>query len=273
VQAPTTFTLQPTKGLEILKRAGTVVIPGWPHKGPPADPRLVKAIRAAHQGGARIVSICTGAFLLGEIGLLDHRRATTHWLYADLFRERFPKVSFDPEVLYVDEGEVMTSSGSAAGIDLLLHIVHKDYGASAANIVARRLVLPAHREGGQQQFIDTPMPPPRDAKLSTLLDQVRSQPAYDWSIPDLADKAGMSPRTFSRKFVDATGTSPGQWLLAERIRAARLMLEESDAPLTDIASRSGLGSFENFARRFKARVGVSPAAYRTTFKCKSLEDC
>ncbi|WP_370338433.1 helix-turn-helix domain-containing protein [Parvularcula marina] len=270
IRAHCGLSILPDHGAGLLKTADTIIVPGWPVNAAPCSPKLARAMKAAARRGARMISICTGAFLLAELGLLEGRRATTHWLHAEKFRSRFPDVEFEPAALYVDEADVLTSAGAAAGIDLLLHIVRQDFGAAKANAVARRLVLPAHREGGQQQFIDTPMPRPRDAGLSSLIDDIRAAPGLDWSLEQLAGTAGMSERTFSRRFSEATGTSPGKWLQSERIRAARLMLEESDAPLAEIAAHTGFGSFENFARRFRARVGVNPAAYRRTFRQKSV---
>ncbi|WP_439815186.1 transcriptional regulator FtrA [Zavarzinia sp. CC-PAN008] len=253
-------------GLDVLARAGTIVVPGWGIDRPPASPALAQALRAAHAEGARLVTICSGAFLPAELGLLDGRRATTHWRYAARLTERFPAVRVDPGVLYIDEGDVLTSAGSAAGIDLLLHVVRKDFGAAAANSVARRLVVPPHRAGGQQQFIDQPVPRVREGRLAPLLDAVRARPAEDWSIARMAALAGFSARTFVRRFRALTGAAPGDWLIATRVDVARHALETSGAALADIAEACGLGSVENLSRQFRRRVGVPPGEYRRAFK-------
>ena len=259
------ISLQVDHGLEALTRADTIIVPGWPPEAAPSSV-LRDGVRTAHARGARLISICSGAFLLAELGLLDGRRAATHWRYAASFEERFPRVRLEPDVLYVDEGDVMTSAGSAAGLDLLLHVVRKDFGVRVANTVARRLVVPPHREGGQLQYVETPVPTPREDGLSALLDAIRAAPSSCWTLDVMAARCGMSERTFSRRFVAATGRSPGRWLIDERVRTARAMLEAGGTPLDEIIASCGFGSRNNFERRFRDRVGVTPADYRRRFR-------
>ncbi len=250
--------------LEGLNRAGTIVVPGWPLDRAPSG-ALRQALMDAHQGGSRLVSICSGAFLLAELGVLEGRSATTHWLYADRFQNTFPQVAFKRDVLYVDEGDVVTSAGSAAGLDMLLHLVRKDKGVEAANSVARRLVVPPHRQGGQLQFVEAPVPQTREGALPQLLDAIRKTPEAAWPLEAMADFCNMSERTFSRRFVAATGQSPGHWLIQTRVETAKAMLESSQASIDDIALATGLGSADNLSRRFRTHVGISPAAYRRAF--------
>ncbi len=257
--------------LGLLNHAGLVIVPGWPRDKDP-DPRLCQALRQANGGGCRIASICSGAFLLAHIGLLDGKRATTHWLHEQEFRERFPDVLLDPGVLYIDEGDVLTSAGSAAGLDLLLHIVRQSKGVPAANSVARRLVIPPHRDGGQRQFIETPVSAARTNSLSMLLDKVRNDLSRPWPISEMASHCAMSPRSLSRRFRKATGSSPGRWLMQQRLVFAKSLLEGSDKSLAEIAQLAGFGSLENFQRRFKSQVGTTPAAFRRTFSRPSTKN-
>jgi AraC family transcriptional regulator, transcriptional activator FtrA len=253
-------------GLELLDEAGTIIFPGWRTKDPvPAS--LIEAVRKAAGRGARLMSICSGAFILAAAGLLAGKRATTHWRYAEQLAARYPDIRIAPDVLYVDEGQVLTSAGSAAGIDLCLHVVRKDFGPDAANHVARRLVVPAHREGGQAQFIERPVPPPREGmRLGPLLERMRTQLGRPQTIAKLAREAGMSVRTFLRRFKAATGTTPAEWLLAERLGRARELLEGSASPLEDIAFTCGFGSLATMRHHFRERLGVSPGAYRRQFR-------
>jgi AraC family transcriptional activator FtrA len=252
-------------GLERLSEAGTIVIPGWKTDGAPTSSSVREALLAAHARGARLVSICSGAFLLAACGFLAGRRATTHWLYADQLAARHPDVRVDADVLYVDEGEVLTSAGSAAGVDLLLHVVRKDFGAEIANQIARRMVMAPHREGGQAQFIPRPVPSRPDDRLAPLLDAVRARPAEAWTIERLARHAAMSERTFVRRFRDATGMAPGEWVVAVRIESARYLLESGETGLEDIAFAAGFGSLATLRHHFRSRVGLSPTAYRVQF--------
>ncbi|MEU0625389.1 helix-turn-helix domain-containing protein [Streptomyces rubiginosohelvolus] len=254
-------------GLEALRRADTVVVPGWQPPGGPVPDDVLDALRAAHRRGARIVSICTGAFVLAQAGLLDGRRATTHWRRTGQLAAAFPEVSVAEDVLYVDHGDVATSAGSGAGIDLCLHLVRSDLGSSYAAQVARSMVLPPHRDGSQLQYAPPPTPtgPGTDASLAPVLEWALTRLAADLSVGRLAAYAGLSPRTFARRFVRQVGVSPGQWLLQQRIDAARSLLERTDLPVETVAARVGLSSAVNLRRRFRTAVGTTPGAYRRLF--------
>jgi AraC family transcriptional activator FtrA len=256
-------------GLEQLSEAGTIVVPGWPTDEEPPSGPLVAALRRAHSSGARLVSICSGVFLLAAAGLLAGRRVTTHWRYADLLQRRYPGIRVDPDVLYIDEGDILTSAGSAAGLDLLLHLVRRDFGPLIANSVARRLVMPPHREGGQAQFVERPVPPRADGRLAPLLDEIRSSLDRRWTIAILASKAAMSERTFIRRFFDATGTTPAEWIIERRIEAARELLETESSELKTIAGTAGFGSVQSLRHHFRERMGVSPSSYRARFSRSS----
>ncbi len=260
------FVADTRDGYDLLERADTVIISalGDARGEPPAD--LVAAVQAAHRHGARIVSLCSGAFVLAAAGILDGRPATTHWLYADEMARRYPAVKLDPSVLYVDDGDVLTSSGTSAGIDLCLHIVYSDHGAAAANALARRLVAPAHRGGGQAQYIETPASERPEASLAPLLDWMRAHLHEPLTIPVLARQASLAERTLIRRFYATTGSTPVKWLTAQRVLHARQLLETGELPVDQVASASGLGSPANFRRHFTAAVGVSPSAYRRAFR-------
>jgi AraC family transcriptional regulator, transcriptional activator FtrA len=261
------FQVMADGGLELLEEAGTIVVPGW--RGALSEPvpeNLIEALRRAHGCGARIMSICSGVFVLAAAGLLAGRRATTHWHHVEKLMEAYPDIQVEPDVLYVDEGTVLTSAGSAAGIDLCLHVVRHDYGAEIANRLARRLVVPPHREGGQAQFVERPVLPLREGmRFGPLFDRMRSRLAEDQPLADLAAEAGMSLRTFLRRFKAATGMPPGEWLLAERLLRARELLETTSHSVDDIAAASGFGSSATLRHHFRARLGTSPAAYRIRF--------
>lgn len=257
--------LVPDGGMDVLRKAGTIVIPGWRGIDSPVPEALVRALRAAHARGARLLSICSGAFVLAATGLLDGRRATTHWRYAEPMVARFPSVTVDPDVLYIDDGQLLTSAGSAAGLDLCLHLVRRDFGGAVANQVARRLVIPPHRDGGQSQFVERPMPPRERHGLSPLLDHLQRTLDHAHTIPDLARRAHMSERTFIRQFKAATGSPPGQWLIGQRLQAARDLLESSNLPLDAIAERCGLGSAITLRHHFGKWLGTAPGAYRKRF--------
>lgn len=251
-------------GPELLDGADTIIVPGWSpgRRGHPIGPRLA----AAYRRGARIVSICTGAFLLADAGLLDGLRATTHWCYIDRLEAEYPQLEVVRDVLYVDEGRVMTSAGSAAGIDLCLHVVRSDFGATIANMVARRLVVAAHREGGQRQFVDRPVPRDYEAgRLSGLMDALRREIAAPASVGAMAARAGMSRRTFIRRFKEATGMPPAEWLWRERTARARELLETSGAPVEEVARLSGFGSPAALRHHFGRHVGITPTLYRRRF--------
>lgn len=254
-------------GCEVLRRAALIVVPGWRGMAMPVPKSLISHLHKAHDRGARIMSLCSGIEVLAACGFLDGRRATTHWRYSDSIRTRYPSIKLEPDMLYVDEGDVLTAAGSAAGIDLCLHVVRKDFGAEAANSVARRLVVPPHREGGQAQFIKRPVLPQRQsARLGSMIDWLRARLDKSHSIERLADKAGMSQRTFQRRFEEATGLPPGEWLIAERVRLAQEHLESSlIATLDDVAATCGFGSVETMRHHFRKRTGTTPAAYRRRF--------
>ena len=262
--------MRAANGLERLLAAGTIVIPGWQGIDVPVPQAILDALRGAHAHGARLLSICSGAFVLAATGLLDGRRATTHWRYAEALQRRYPTICVDPNVLYVDEGSVLTSAGSAAGLDLCLHLVRRDYGSAIANQVARRLVIPPHRDGGQAQFLERPVED-RERKsgqpksLSVLLDKIRKRPGQSWRIGELARLAAMSERTFMRRFRAATGLSPADWVTRARVDAAREMLENTALPIDHIAERCGLGTPTTLRHHFRKKVGVSPAQYRKRF--------
>lgn len=251
--------------LALLDSADTIIIPGWHDLDEPPPPALLKRLRAAHARGARICSICSGAFLLAATGLLDGREATTHWKFADTLAARHPAIRVRPDALYVDEGRLMTSAGSASGLDMMLHIVRTDRGAKTANIVARRLVIPPHRDGGQAQFTARPVPRDEPGRLSRLLDAIRRHPGRPHTLATMAAQALMTPRTLQRRFKDSTGMTPVEWVVRERVAAAREWLEAPRATLAGVAERAGFGSEESFRRHFRRIVGVSPGTYRQRF--------
>ncbi|MHB8812457.1 MAG: transcriptional regulator FtrA [Steroidobacteraceae bacterium] len=259
------FQVCPEAGLEMLAQAGTIVIPGWRTDGVPPSPEVRTALSDAYARGARLVSICSGAFLLAACGLLAGRRATTHWLYADKLQALHPDIEVNPDVLYVDEEQVLTSAGSAAGVDLMLHIVRKDFGARAANEIARRMVMAPHREGGQAQFIDRPVPRRADDRLGSLLESVRRRPAERWTIARMARRVAMSQRTFIRRFHESTGMGPGEWVIAARLEVARFLLESTAADLDEVAQSSGFGNPATLRHHFRRRIGLTPTAYRASF--------
>ncbi|RLU83612.1 AraC family transcriptional regulator [Streptomyces griseocarneus] len=252
-------------GLDVLEDADTVVVPGWLPVGGPVPAVVLDALRGAHGRGARIVSICTGAFVLARAGLLDGRDATTHWGRTAQLAADFPAVRVDQDVLYVDHGDVATSAGSGAGIDLCLHLVRRDHGAAYAAQVARHLVLPPHREGSQLQYAAQPLPVRVDESLAPLLEWAVSRLGSRLTLDDLARHAGLSSRTLARRFSEQLGVSPGQWLLRQRLDAARVLLERTDLPVEAIATRVGLASAVNLRRRFRTALGTTPGAYRRTF--------
>jgi transcriptional regulator GlxA family with amidase domain len=264
--SPEGLHLETPYGLDELERADTVVIPARLFPGdPPAE--VVFALRAAHARGARMLSMCTGAFVLAAAGLLDGRRATTHWMWAGELAERHPQVQVDPKVLYVDGGDgIMTSAGTAAGVDLMLHVVRLDHGAEVANAVARRMVVPPHRDGGQAQFVDLPVPEAGADELSDVLGWMIEHVDQDLSVERLARRARTSPRTFARRFRAATGTTPHQWLVRQRVLLAQQLLETTDEPVEWVAQRCGFGSAAALRQHFTRAVSASPVAYRRTFR-------
>ncbi|MFC8043299.1 GlxA family transcriptional regulator [Nocardia sp. NPDC057353] len=259
------FTVSTRYGLDAVRAAQTVIVPGADPDALP-DPRVLRTLRAAADRGARIASICTGAFVLAAAGLLDGRTATTHWLLADHLAERHPAVTVDPAVLFVDDGAILTSAGVAAGLDLCLHLVRSDHGAAVAADIARQLVTPPLRAGGQAQFIERPAPAANSVDLAPLLHWMQDNLGTPLSLADIAAAAAMSPRTLSRRFRAHTGTTPGQWLLDRRLQRARELLETTDMPVERVAGTVGFGSIETLRYHFTRHVGTAPAAYRSTFR-------
>jgi transcriptional regulator GlxA family with amidase domain len=266
VRTQTGFVLEATHGLRALERADTIVVPGWADPEVPPPPALTRALVRAHDRGARIFSICTGAFVLAAAGLLDGRRATTHWMYADLLAERFPQVEVDPRVLYVVGDRVMTSAGTGAGIDLCLYVVACDHGAEVAATVARRMVMPLYRTGGQAQFVDAPIAPENTDEMSQLLAWGLANLPTGLSVDDLARRAAMSPRTLTRRFRATAGVPPGEWLQRERLRLAQRLLESTDEPIERVARSAGYESSVTMRAQFATRLETSPRAYRRTFR-------
>lgn len=253
-------------GLDALADADTVIVPSCRDVDEPPSPALVDALRTAHRAGARIASLCTGAFALAEAGLLDGRRATTHWAHAALLHDRYPAVRVDPDVLYVDEGDVLTSAGKAAGMDLSLHLVRIDHGTAVANALARTLVVPPHRPGGQAQFIPAAVAHGRDHVLADLLPWALERIDSPLTVTDLARAAGMSSRNLARHFHAVIGVSPLRWLLSERVRRAQELLETSDLSVEQVATRTGMGTATTLRRHFSDQLGVPPDTYRRTFR-------
>ena len=252
--------------LEILEQARTVVVPGWSSVSAPVPEDLCEALRGAQARGARVMSICTGAFVLAAAGLLDGRKATTHWRHTDELARRHPRVDVQPDVLYVDAGDVLTSAGSIAGIDLCLHLIRRDLGVGIANHVARRLVMPPHREGGQVQFIEEPVPKHGGSALAPLIETVRAALHEDWSIPRLARAAAMSTRSLQRRFAATTGVPVGEWLLRQRLARAQRLLEETDLSVEEIALEVGFGAATTLRAHFRTRLTTSPGRYRDDFR-------
>lgn len=251
--------------LKILERADTIIIPGWRDADELPPPQLLRRIRAAHDRGARVCSICSGVFVLAAAGVLDGRSVTTHWRYAQRLAERYPALRVEPNALYVDEGQVMTSAGSAAGLDMLIHLVRRDHGPKIANMVAQRLVIPPHRDGDQAQYVPRPVATDESGRLSRLLDWVRAHLDAKHNVASLSRRANMSPRTLLRRFKEATGLAPGEWLVRERVALAREMLESGRVPISKVADRAGFGSHESFRRHFRLAVGAAPTAYQRRF--------
>jgi transcriptional regulator GlxA family with amidase domain len=265
IATTTGFGLQPQHDLGALATADTIVLPGYFALLDPPPDAVLEALRGAGAPGARVLSVCTGAFALAYAGLLDDRRATTHWAHADQLAALFPRVEVDPAALFVDEGEVMTSAGLSAGIDLALHVVRKDFGAAAGERVARRMVAAPHRDGGQAQFIKRP----------ALGESGSLEPTRRWAAERLADPldvaamarhAGVSPRTFARRFREETGTTPLRWLLAQRVLEAQRLLEESDLPIDDVAWRAGFGTAASLREHFRRVTATTPTGYRRSFR-------
>jgi AraC family transcriptional activator FtrA len=267
IRAAGGITLTAPYSLKLLDRADTIVIPGWRDADEPPPEPLLRKLRAAARRGARLCSICSGVFVLAAAGVLEHKTVTTHWRYADKLQARYPSLRVAPDALYVDEGSIVTSAGSAAGLDMLLHLVRRDYGGAVANRVAQRLVVPPHRDGGQAQFVPRPMPPADDGgRLARLIDWMRAHAASAHTIESLAEQAAMSGRTLQRRFREATGLGPYEWLIRERVALAKDLLETRPRlSIGAVAERAGFGSEESMRRHFRRIAMTSPAAYRQQF--------
>lgn len=255
-------------GVGVLRTAGTIVIPGWRPEEPPPEP-LLRMLRAAHAAGARLVSICSGAFVLAAAGLLEGKRATTHWRYAERLAVCYPNIRVESDRLYIDEGGILTSAGSAAGIDLCLHIVRRDFGAAIANAVARRMVTPPHRDGGQAQFVPDPIRRDPSAGLAPVLLWAQNHLARPLRVQELAKRAAMSPRTFARQFLRQNGTTPHQWLIHQRLLAAQRMLENTADSVDRVAEAVGLETAATLRLHFSRVLGTTPTAYRKRFSMRA----
>ena len=260
------FRVVPDRGVDAVDEADTIVVPGWEiDRVPPME--VLESLQRAEERGARLLSVCSGAFVLGWAGVLDGRRCTTHWMYADDLAARFPACEVDPDVLYVVDGNIMTSAGTAAGIDLCLHVIRQDYGAQVANALARRMVVPPHRDGGQAQYVEMPVPEGEDCEpLGDVLTWTVTHLDQPHSVKSLARRAKLSPRTFARRFRQVTGTTPHQWLLRQRVLHAQHLLETTTEPVERVAQLVGFGSAAVLRQHFRRVVGTSPLAYRRTFQ-------
>lgn len=261
------FAIHTPYGLAMLAQADMIVVPSWPSELPPSPPDLLQALREAHARGARIVGLCLGAFVLAEAGLLNARSATTHWALAGEFARRYPQITLDANVLYVDHGDVITSAGTAAGIDCCLHVLRAQYGSDVAAHVARRLVVAPHRQGGQAQYIEQPLPTlASDDRLSKVLIWMQAHLAEAQSLDQLAQRALMSRRSFTRHFQQLTGTTVGQWLLHQRLAQAQRQLESTRRSIDDIAHDAGFASAVVLRRQFMQHLHTTPSAYRREFQ-------
>lgn len=256
-----------THGLEVMDSAEIVIVPSWGTPERVAPAALTDALGRAHRRGATVVGLCLGAFVLGDAGLLHGRPATTHWAFRDLFAARFPSSRFQPDVLYVESDHVLTSAGTVAAIDCCLHLVRQLYGADVANRVARRLVTPPHRDGGQAQYIEQPLPERMsDDRLGAVLDWARAHLHEPLSIDEMARRALMSRRNFTRRFRDVTGTTANRWIASERLRLAQRLLETSELPIDLVAASAGFGSSLSLRELFAKDLGMTPTAYRRAFR-------
>ena len=266
------FSLVVPHGLEAIRRARIVVVPSWRDDCSAAPPELIRALQAAHRRGATVMGLCLGAFVLAEAGLLDGRPATTHWKLAPAFAKQYPKVTLQPEVLYVDDGNVLTSAGTAAGIDCCLHLLRVRYGAETANRAARRMVVAPHRQGGQAQYIEQPVPATAERdRLAPLLEWLGRHLDRPHELDDLARRALMSRRNFTRRFRESTGTTVGQWVQNQRLALAQRLLETTDHPVERVATGAGFGSAVSLRKHFLSAFKVSPTAYRQQFSRAGID--
>ncbi|MFI6102178.1 GlxA family transcriptional regulator [Lentzea sp. NPDC051213] len=259
------FTLTGVAGLDATEDADTVIVPNRPDVEVPRRPAVLDAVRRAHARGARLVGFCSGAFTLAEAGVLDGRRATAHWQWAHEFRTRFPAVRLEPDVLFVDDGDILTAAGSAAALDLGLHLVRRDHGAEIAGIVSRRLVFAAHRDGGQRQFIERPVPDLPDESLAPVLAWAQQHLDTTLTITALAARAAVSPATLHRRFQAQLGTTPLAWLTAERVTLACRLIELGETRFDVVARRTGLGTAANLRALMRRETGLNPSDYRRRF--------
>ncbi len=267
VRSASGFTITPHADLGPIAGADLVIVP--PHDSVSPPPEVFDALRAADARGARLLSICTGAFLLGEAGLLDGRHCTTHWRHTERLAAQFPAALVDPAVLYVSDGNLLTSAGTASGIDACLHLVREVHGSAIATKLARRMVVPPHRDGGQSQFVDTPMPcPDGGGSLEPLLAWLVANLDRPLTVDDLATRVHMAPRTFARRFKAETGVTPHDWLTAQRVLLARHLLEDTDLGVDAVATHAGFGDAVNLRHHFTRRVGATPQSYRRTFRAR-----
>ncbi|MFD8687429.1 GlxA family transcriptional regulator [Streptomyces sp. NPDC059651] len=259
------FTLTGVAGLEAADAADTLIVPNRPDVEVPRRPAVLDTVRRAHARGARLIGFCSGAFTLAEAGVLDGRRATAHWQWADSFRARFPSVRLEADVLFVDDGDILTAAGSAAALDLGLHVVRRDHGAEVANSVSRRLVFAAHRDGGQRQFVERPMPDLPDESLAPVLAWVQERLDASLTVPDLAARAAVSPATLHRRFQAQLGTTPLAWLTGERLALACRLIERGESRFEVVARRSGLGTAAHLRTLMRRETGITPSAYKRRF--------
>lgn len=257
---------------DLIQQAGTVILPGWRGLDAPVPERLIAPLRVAHENGARILSICTGAMVTAAAGLLNGRKATLHWQHAPYMLERYPEINVLPDVLYVDDGELLSSAGGAAGIDLCLHLIRRDFGTKAANMVARRMIVQPHRDGGQRQFIEHSVFPVQESgRVGKLLDLLREDLSKSYSISSMAELIGMSRRTLLRRFESATGTTPAKWLVFERVARSVDLLENTKISIEEVSRLSGFASVSAMRQQFQKQYSVSPAVYRKMFGQQHLE--
>ncbi|MFF7995016.1 GlxA family transcriptional regulator [Kitasatospora xanthocidica] len=259
------FTLTGVEGLAAAEAADTLIVPNRPDPEVPRRREVLEAVRRAHARGARLIGFCSGAFTLAEAGVLDGRRATAHWQWADSFRARFPAVRLETDVLFVDDGDILTAAGSAAALDLGLHVVRRDHGAEVANAVSRRLVFAAHRDGGQRQFVERPMPDTPDESLAPVLAWAQERLDASLTVPDLARRAAVSPATLHRRFRAQLGCTPLAWLTGERLALACRLIERGENRMEAVARHSGLGTAANLRALMRRTTGITPTAYRRRF--------
>ncbi len=268
VRATGGISIKADAGLEALEHARTIIVPGWRDRNEHPPQALLDALVSASANGARFLSICSGVFVLAAAGLLTGKRATTHWHHLSALKEKYPDIDVEEDVLYIDEGNVITSAGSAAGIDASIHLIRRDFGSKVANSVARRLVMPPHRDGGQAQYVTAPVYQHPGPTISEMMDWARKRLADPISLREFAAQGNMSERTFLRRFSEAVGMTPVAWLQRERMYRAQELLEMTDHSLADIAEQCSYCSLDTFRAAFKRLVGTSPAAYRSRFTCE-----